>query len=61
MKNTTLYIALIDIADSTTKLFELLQIIANDNTVTREDYYLYFTLIVKKSLILREVPLNIRG
>lgn len=58
MKN--LYIALIDIADTSSKCFELLQIIANDTTVTREDYQILFTLIIRKSQILRGVPAKVR-
>ena len=51
MKN--LYLALIKVADTNFKLMSLLEIMAIDNDLSREDYDELFRLVLKKAAVVR--------
>lgn len=51
MKN--LYLALIKVADTNFKLMSLLEIMAIDNDLSREDYDELFRAVLKKAAVVR--------
>ena len=55
MKN---YIYLISEATTNSQCIDILMAMATDKYLTREEYGILFTLVIKKSLIVREVPLQ---
>lgn len=54
MKN--LYIALLEVADTNFKVMSLLEIVAQDTTLTTAEYHELFKAIIAKSKAVREVP-----
>lgn len=51
-----LYLVLIRVAGTADKLFTLLQVMANDDNLSSEDYYELHRLIIKKTEQVRGVP-----